>query len=598
MFNRIAAYFSSPFTSLIFIGMMFLLPLTLPIHGLPLPDFYSEWIAAVMGLMSFLVFLSLYYWQHIRVSRFSLIYIGLAIIIVAQWLAGMLYSMQMSLLILSYLLFAFMLCNLAVYLKQNLGLERMALFLAKFLVIGGFANAIFVVTQLAFNAGITIPYMTKWPTYGIIAQNNHFANYMAMATASLIYLYAKNQFSNHKFWLGLLAFLTTIAFSGSRSTWLYLISFACIAFIFTQNAKKNHTDENQWQQILKISLVAIPLFALIQAALFYSIPDLIKLPTERLLSNSGNQSNSIRWAIWQQSWQLFLQHPWLGVGAGNIRWQSFLALNSPTLSSTGLVFEHAHNLFIQQMAELGIIAPILTAIALWKWIRNWWAKLNFNLESGWLISLLAIIGIHSLLEYPLWYAYFLGITAFLFGLGEQNYTQFKIGARPSLLRPLVLILLLAGCINLTSMLVANIKIERWMFPSINNSLTREQQTQFTSDYYWVKNFSLMQPYAEFIFANAIEPSKDNIDKKLTIIESSLHNTTSFALVEKYAALLAAKGDYRQSAKIMKLAILMEPTLKEEILVIVPTYADEGHRQELLNLISAELNDDKLNYHKN
>jgi hypothetical protein len=421
---------------------------------------------------------------------------------------------------------------------------------------------------------------------------------MAMATASLIYLYAKNQFSNHKFWLGLLAFLTTIAFSGSRSTWLYLISFACIAFIFTQNAKKNHTDENQWQQILKISLVAIPLFALIQAALFYSIPDLIKLPTERLLSNSGNQSNSIRWAIWQQSWQLFLQHPWLGVGAGNIRWQSFLALNSPTLSSTGLVFEHAHNLFIQQMAELGIIAPILTAIALWKWIRNWWAKLNFNLESGWLISLLAIIGIHSLLEYPLWYAYFLGITAFLFGLGEQNYTQFKIGARPSLLRPLVLILLLAGCINLTSMLVANIKIERWMFPSINNSLTREQQTQFTSDYYWVKNFSLMQPYAEFIFANAIEPSKDNIDKKLTIIESSLHNTTSFALVEKYAALLAAKGDYRQSAKIMKLAILMEPTLKEEILVIVPTYADEGHRQELLNLISAELNDDKLNYHKN
>jgi NADH dehydrogenase/NADH:ubiquinone oxidoreductase subunit G len=148
------------------------------------------------------------------------------------------------------------------------------------------------------------------------------------------------------------------------------------------------------------------------------------------------------------------------------------------------------------------------------------------------------------------------------------------------------------------MLVANIKIERWMFPSINNSLTREQQTQFTSDYYWVKNFSLMQPYAEFIFANAIEPSKDNIDKKLTIIESSLHNTTSFALVEKYAALLAAKGDYRQSAKIMKLAILMEPTLKEEILVIVPTYADEGHRQELLNLISAELNDDKLNYHKN
>ena len=593
MLNRFAQYFSSPTTSLAFIGMMFLLPLTLPIHGLPLPDFYSEWIAAAMGLMSFWVFLSLDYWQQIRISRFSLIYIGLAMIIVIQWLTGMLYSTQMSLLILSYLLFAFILCNLAVYIKQNLGLEKVTLFLAKFLVIGGIANAIFVALQVAFNAGIPIPYMTKWPAYGLIAQNNHFANYMALATASLIYVFAKKQFSNIKLWLGLVAFLTTMAFSGSRSTLIYLITFIVIAFVFNQNAKKLSPNQNQWQNILKICLVLIPLFALLQASLFYTIPDLIKLPTERLLSNSGTQSNSIRWAIWQHSWHLFLQHPWLGVGAGNIRWQSFLALSSPALNSTGLAFEHAHNLFIQQMAELGIVAPILTVLALWKWIKNWWANLDFSLENGWLISLLAVIGIHSMLEYPLWYAYFLGISAFLFGLGELKYIQFKIANRLAILRPLTLMVLLAGAINIATMLIANIKIERWIIPSISNSLTSEQQNQFTADYFWVKNFSLMQPYAEFIFANAIDPSKDNIDKKLAIIELSLHNTTSFALIEKYAALLAAKGDYKLSAKIMKLAILMEPTLKEEVLGVVSMYADESHRQELMDLVSAELKENQL-----
>lgn len=590
--NRIANYFISANTSLMFVGLMCFLSFIVPFHLPPLANFYNEWVAAAMGLMSFWVFLSLDYWQQVKLSRFSLVYIGLAVIVIIQWLAGMLYSPQMSLLILSYILFAFISCNLAVYLKDALGLEKIILTLAKFIVFGGIINAIFVCIQVAFNAGIAIPHMVKWETYGLISQSNHFADYIALGIASLLYLNTKQRFSNNLLWIGLITFLIMLAFSSSRSSWLYLISFVCVAFIFNQNAKKIHINQIEWQRILKICLLLIPLFALLQAALFYSIPDLIKLPTERLMSNSGSASNSIRSAIWHHSWQLFLQHSWLGIGAGNMRWQSFLALSSPALSSTGLVFEHAHNLFIQQLVELGIVAPILTILALWRWTKNWWGNLNFSLENGWLISLLAVIGIHSMLEYPLWYAHFLGISAFLFGLGEQNYIQFKLTNRPAILRPVVLILLFAGVINISTLLMANIKVERWFIPSVSQNWTLEQQKQFTADYYWVKNFSLMQPYAEFIFANAIEPTKDNIDKKLSIIESSLHNTASFVLVEKYAALLAVKGDYRLSAKIMKLAILMEPTLKEEVLEVVPTYADESHRQELLNLLSAELKENQ------
>ena len=594
MLNRIAEYFSSTKTSLMFVGLMCFIPFLVPIHLPPLANFYSEWAAAAMGLMGFWVFLNQEYWQQIKISQYSLIYLGLAAIILMQWAAGMLYSPQQSLLILSYLLFAFLLCNLAVYLKQTLGAENVTLRLAKFIVLGGIINVIFVALQVAFNAGIHIPYMPKSPTYGLISQSNHFANYMALATASLIYLYAKEQLAIKKLWLGLIAFLVLLAFSGSRSTWLYLIAFTIITFIFQQKAKKSDININEFQQVFKICLILVPLFAILQATLFYTIPDLIKLPTERLLSGEGNTSNSIRWAIWYDSWHIFLQHPWIGVGAGNIRWQSFLMLTSPTLNSTGLVFEHAHNLFLQLLTELGIIAALLTLVTIWKWIKSWWVNLNISFENCWLISILAVIGIHSMLEYPTWYTYFLGISAFLFGLGEQSFIQFKTAHRPALLRPLALIVLLLGVVNLSTMLVANIKVERWSPRGINPNFSTEMQMQFSADYFWIKNFSLMQPFAVFNMANAIEISPDNIDKKLAIIESSLHNTASFVLVEKYAALLAIKGNYKLSAKMMHLAILMEPTLKKDVLEVIPTFAAESHRQELLNLVLAELKENQLN----
>src|SRR5690606_32076970 len=99
-----------------------------------------------------------------------------------------------------------------------------------------------------------------------------------------------------------------------------------------------------------------------------------------------------------------------------IRWQSFLLLDAHWVHGVSAMHEHAHNIFIHLLAETGIAGALLLLAGVWAWLRGFQWR-NITPEGWWLLALLAIIGIHSLLEYPLWYAYFLGPVALLLGVG-------------------------------------------------------------------------------------------------------------------------------------------------------------------------------------
>jgi O-antigen ligase len=62
-----------------------------------------------------------------------------------------------------------------------------------------------------------------------------------------------------------------------------------------------------------------------------------------------------RMAHWQAGWYMFLDHPWLGVGAGNYA-QAYSDY------SVGMWLEplgHAHNYYLNMLAELGVVGGSL-----------------------------------------------------------------------------------------------------------------------------------------------------------------------------------------------------------------------------------------------
>ena len=90
-----------------------------------------------------------------------------------------------------------------------------------------------------------------------------------------------------------------------------------------------------------------------------------------------------------------------------------------------------------------IVVPVSASVlpAFWSSLPEFQSKRNdFSTSLWWVLSLAVILGIHSMLEYPLWYAYFLGIAAVVLGASESAATT--IGKRTGcrLVRGLMLLL--------------------------------------------------------------------------------------------------------------------------------------------------------------
>jgi hypothetical protein len=147
--------------------------------------------------------------------------------------------------------------------------------------------------------------------------------------------------------------------------------------------------------------------------------------------SEGDLSSS-RFGIWANTLALIRQNPWTGVGFGefNFAWSLTPFPGRPTA-----FFDHTHNLPLHLLVELGLpLGSLVLALLLWALWRAARAAFTRGGEQGSAqraaVMMVLLIGLHSLLEYPLWYAYFLLPAAWAWGfaLGRPGL---RVAAGPS-----------------------------------------------------------------------------------------------------------------------------------------------------------------------
>jgi O-antigen ligase len=128
--------------------------------------------------------------------------------------------------------------------------------------------------------------------------------------------------------------------------------------------------------------------------------------------------SSSRFGIWANTLALIAAHPWAGVGFGefNFAWSLNAFPGRPIA-----FFDHTHNLPLHLAVELGVpLATLVIALLLFALWRAWRDSLSGAANDIAMrraaLAMVVMISLHSLLEYPLWYAYFLLPAAFAFGL--------------------------------------------------------------------------------------------------------------------------------------------------------------------------------------
>jgi hypothetical protein len=120
--------------------------------------------------------------------------------------------------------------------------------------------------------------------------------------------------------------------------------------------------------------------------------------------NVDGQPCGSRIALWTNVLHLIGQRPWAGWGWGNLDYAHFAAVYPGVRFCD--ILDNAHNLPLHLAVELGVPVAVLVC-----WLIGWlvvrarpWRETDDTRRMAW--AVLALIGLHSLLEYPLWYGPF------------------------------------------------------------------------------------------------------------------------------------------------------------------------------------------------
>lgn len=547
--------------SLAFLGLAVAVPFLHPWHTLPLPSFYGEWLAIALGTGACIVFLTTSFWENLIIPK-SALHVSLLIAWIAlqSLIVEHVYATQ-ALLPALYLGWATLLIVVAGWLRHQLTQEKAISGFAWFLLVGGILQAATGLFQyLGFDSMLTgwVSPRQTISIHGNIAQTNNFATHITLAALALIYLQAQRRIPLG-FALPVLAiFAIVLTLASSRSVWLYTSATAAMSAILYWK-----TRDTVHRRLVVLSMLFLVLFVMGQFLMPHVNEWLGSILGEEFkrdhlriltaLERGMGGATEPRLVEWRRAWTIFLQAPIVGVGMGQYAWHSFSLYALPEFMDhpTGEVFSHAHNLFMQVMAELGIIGLLLLVLLLASWF--WQFLRGILAPSSWLIiSVLMILFIHSNLEYPLWYSHFLGVAAIMLSLGDNR--SLRVTFTPWLGRTASAAVLVLAFGILAVTYDSFRKLENV------NVLILESDPEEAANRLWaISRNPLLTPWAEAAMATHARPNKDNVDQHLAHTSRVMRYQPHPIKVHRHIVFLAFAERMDESISLLKLAATAYPS---------------------------------------
>lgn len=275
-------------------------------------------------------------------------------------------------------------------------------------------------------------------TYGNVGQPNHYAALLALGLAAVV-VGAENW--KWPRWLtgAVVVWLSiSIAASASRAPWFYMLGFVLLGLVAGRGT--DPAGRVAGRRAVAVGIAAL----LIQIAFAYSgALDLLGV-TSSIARAADAGSNGQRLYDWSLALSAIRAHPWMGVGVGGFHgWAVAQMAVTPSLPFSKFA-EHAHNLPLHLAATMGLpfAVGLLGSV-------GWWGlrQLRQPVTSERLFALcgLVVVGLHSFVEYPLWYTYFVIPAGMLCGVLLRSDSQARFLLVPNWVTRAVL-LGLAACL--------------------------------------------------------------------------------------------------------------------------------------------------------
>ncbi len=421
--------------SLLLAACACVLPFLLPYHQLPVLSFHAEWLAAALGTTAALAMLSGRGVPAVSLPAPALWLLAFALFLAARAASGGQAYPQTSGLASIYVLYAVLLIWLGAQLAAALGIERVALALAGFILAGALANSLAGVIQFYGRPTLfedVIADLRDFRAYGNIGQANLYANYLALGESALLLLWLRARVRTAYAVCALALLVLGGALSGSRGTLLFALWLAALASLVRR------AQDGAEARRLRFAAYCVAAAVLAANAAVPWLNGALALGPagegafDRLLHSYG-ESTEPRWLAWLLALRVFIASPIAGVGVGEFAGAAFELGLDPSLARIGEVWTSPHNLPLHLLAETGAVGTVLALGGLCVW--GWQVALRYRADPQpalwWIVAAVGVELTHSLIEFPMWSAHFLGVTALLIGAGAGPKTCSRAVSRVS-----------------------------------------------------------------------------------------------------------------------------------------------------------------------
>lgn len=386
-------------------------------------------------------------------------------------------------------------------------------------------NAVFGLVQY-FGASETVPFINSaeiGEAFGNLRQRNQFATLCWIGAA--VVLFGTLRLPRAAAFPLMILFGVGGAASASRTGVLEAIVVLALAAWWPGEQRRG-----------RLWLCAAASTAYVIAAVL--LPPLLELatgavPAHTLLARFGPGAEChSRLVLWSNVLRLIALKPLAGWGWGELDYAHYMTLYPGARFCE--ILDNAHSLPLHLAVELGVPAALLACggALLWAWRQRPWSEDVLLRQLAW--ALLALILLHSLLEYPLWYGPFQLAAGFALGWLLPADTQLAV--RPARWRATAAALLLAcsGYAAWDYARVSQIYIppeERWLFWR-DDTLARVRGS-------WL--FGGQARFAEFTLAT---PTRGNAQRMTALGEEVLHYSPEPRVIEQLveSAVLAGRED--------------------------------------------------------
>jgi O-antigen ligase len=398
------------------------------------------------------------------------------------------------------------------------------------ILIGGLLTVAIECLQLFRVSGLPPAWVAIMPSgtgrrmWGNLNQPNHVATYLAFGLAACLLLAQKYRRSRVPLGVVALVFLLGMALTFSRMTWLHL----CVVGGVTGLAwSADARGARRWW------MACVPLVAL---AVAYQVCNWLvdyvnvlwhlDLPSS-LGDRFKDEGSNLRWLLWKHAWHMFLDRPWLGGGWGDYAWNQYV--QTDTLGNVEMSL-NAHNIVLDLLAKVGVIGLLAVALPFVWLLYGVWRR-RLTPELAFLATIILVMGVHSMLEYPLHYLFFLLPFAFALGYADERQLRMPSGSMVSLLIGVIAI----GAAALTVRIWVDYKLVERLY------YIPDGARQVTYQQYQASGQLLLVPYGTLAIANSAAITYGVAPIMAALEREAVHFYPGSGTVQRYALALALQG---------------------------------------------------------